>query len=66
MKLDKKTKKAATDYVYALAAVVVAEAVSLATHMWPGWAMIIGAIAAPAIKWADKYNKDYGRGSKKK
>lgn len=64
MKLNKKQMKMLTDYVYTLAAVVVTSAVALATDMWPGYAMIIGALAAPAIKWADKYNKDYGRGSK--
>ena len=63
MKLSKKTKKAFKDYVLAIAASAVTMGVALASDMAPQYAVLIGAITAPLIKWADKTSKDYGRGS---
>ena len=38
--------------------------IGLATDLAPQFAVIIGALAAPIIKWADVNSKDYGIGSK--
>jgi hypothetical protein len=37
--------------------------VALLSDMAPQYAVIIGAIAAPAVKWASKNSRDYGIGS---
>jgi len=39
--------------------------IALAADIAPEYAVLIGAIAAPAVKWADKAEKEYGLGSKK-
>ena len=65
MKLNKKTKKALTDYVLAVGAAAVTMGIALLTDMAPQYAVVIGALAAPAAKWANKYSKDYGPGSDK-
>ena len=39
-------------------------AIALAADVAPEYAVLIGAIAAPAAKWADKTEKEYGIGSK--
>lgn len=64
MKLDAKKKKMIADYVLAVAAAAVTMGIALLTDMAPQYAVVIGALAAPAVKWADKHSKDYGRGSK--
>lgn len=61
--LDKKTKKAIADYVLAVAAAAVTMGIALLTDMAPQYAVVIGALAAPLVKWANKHSKDYGRGS---
>lgn len=61
-KLDVKKKKMIVDYVLAVAAAAVTMAVALITDMAPQYAVLIGALAAPATKWASKHSKDYGRG----
>jgi hypothetical protein len=38
--------------------------VALLTDMAPQYAVVIGAVAAPAVKWASKNSKDYGVGTK--
>jgi hypothetical protein len=63
MKLNAKQKKALKDYGLAVVASAVTMGVALLTDMAPQYAIIIGAIAAPAIKWANKNSKDYGVGS---
>jgi len=60
--LTPKTKKIITDYLLAVAASAVTMAVALVMNMKPEYAVLIGAIAAPATKWASKHSKDYGRG----
>ena len=64
MKLNEKQKKAIKDYGLAIAASAVTMGVALLTDMAPQYAVIIGAVAAPAIKWASKNSKDYGVGTK--
>lgn len=61
MKINPKAKKAAKDYALAIAASAITVAVAMATDMAPQYAVLIGAVAGPAIKWADKNSKDYGR-----
>ena len=63
MKLNAKQKKALKDYGLAVLASAVTMGVALLTDMAPQYAIIIGAIAAPATKWASKNSKDYGIGS---
>jgi hypothetical protein len=38
--------------------------IALLTDMKPEYAVLIGALAAPLAKWADKNEKAFGRGSK--
>jgi hypothetical protein len=65
MKISIKTKKALADYALAIAASAVTLGVSLLVNLKPEYAVLIGAVTAPAIKWASKYSKDYGVGSPK-
>ena len=63
-KLSEKQKKAIKDYTLAVVAAAVTMGIALATDMAPQYAIMIGAIAGPALKWADKSEKDFGLGSK--
>jgi hypothetical protein len=63
MKLNAKQKKALKDYGLAVLASAVTMGVALLTDMAPQYAIIIGALAAPATKWASKNSKDYGVGA---
>jgi hypothetical protein len=63
MKLSAKQKKALKDYGLAVLASAVTMGVALLTDMAPQYAIIIGALAAPATKWASKNSKDYGVGA---
>lgn len=60
IKLSKKAKKIVFDWVLGVAAAAISTGVVAVTHLWPGYAVLIGALAAPAIKWANKYSTDYG------
>ena len=60
-KINPKTKKMVMDYVLAVAAAAVSMGVALLTDMAPQYAVLIGALAAPATKWASKHSHDYGR-----
>ena len=62
-KLNAKQKKALKDYGLAVVASAVTMGVALLTDMAPQYAIIIGAVAAPATKWASRNSKDYGIGS---
>jgi len=62
MKITAKHKKVVIDYALAVAASAVTMGVALLTDLKPEYAVLIGAIAAPATKWASKHSKDYGRG----
>ena len=59
--LDPKKKKMVTDYLLAVAAAAVTMGVALLTDMAPQYAVLIGAVTAPATKWASTNSKDYGR-----
>ena len=61
MKLNKKLKKAIYDWGLGVAAAAITLAVASVTDLAPEYAVVIGALAAPAIKWADKNKTDYGR-----
>ncbi len=63
MKISAKHKKIVIDYLLAVAASAVTMGVALAIDMKPEYAVLIGAITAPATKWASKHSKDYGRGA---
>jgi len=62
-KLNDKQKKALKDYGLAVLASAVTMGVALLSDMAPQYAVIIGAVAAPAVKWASKNSRDYGIGS---
>jgi hypothetical protein len=63
IKISNKQKRAFKDYGLAVLASAVTMGVSLLTDMAPQYAIVIGALAAPAIKWASKNSKDYGVGT---
>lgn len=58
-------KKVIVDYCLAVAASAVTMAIALLINMKPEYAILIGAVTAPATKWASKHSKDYGRGTQK-
>ena len=62
-KLSDKQVKAIKSYLRAIAASAVVMGIALLTDLAPQYAILIGALAAPAIKWADKNDGDYGVGS---
>ena len=61
--LGPKEVKAIKDYALAVLASAVTMGIVLAADMAPQYAVLIGAVAAPAAKWANKNSKDYGLGS---
>ena len=61
---SKEFKAAFKSYVRAVVASAVTMGVALATDMAPEYAILIGSIAGPAVKWADKTERDFGYGSK--
>jgi hypothetical protein len=63
MKLSVKQKKALKDYGLAVLASAVTMGVALLADFAPQYAIMIGAVAAPAMKWASKNSKDYGIGA---
>lgn len=58
--LTEKQVKALKSYLRAVAAVAVFAGVQFLTDLAPQYAMVIAALVAPAIKWADKNDKDFG------
>lgn len=62
--LGPKEVKAIKDYALAVIAAAVSMGIALASDMAPQYAVLIGAVAAPVAKWANKNSKDYGRGAK--
>ena len=63
LKLSDKHKKAFKDYGLAVLAAAVTMGIGLATDLAPQYAVLIGALAAPLVKWANKNSKDYGVGT---
>jgi len=66
IKIDAKKKAIIKSYLRAVLAAAIATAISRATDIAPEYAVLIGAIAAPLIKWVDKSEKEYGLVIKKK
>lgn len=64
-KLNKKQKAALKSYARAVLAAAITMGIATATDLAPQYAVIIGAMAAPLAKWADKAEKEYGVGSDK-
>ena len=60
LKLSKKHKAVLKSYIRAVAGAAVAMGIALITDLAPHYAVLIGAIAAPAIKWADKTETEFG------
>ena len=61
-KLQSKEFKAAfKSYARAVAASAITMGLALATDMAPEYAILIGSVAAPLVKWADKAEKEFGR-----
>jgi energy-converting hydrogenase Eha subunit B len=58
--LTPKRVKAIKSWATAVAAVAVFTGVQLVTDLAPQYAAIIAALTAPAIKWADKNDADFG------
>lgn len=63
--LTKKQKAALKSYARAVLAAAITMGIATLTDMAPQYAVIIGAVAAPLAKWADKAEKEYGIGSDK-
>jgi hypothetical protein len=61
---DPKTKAAFKSYFRAVLASAVTMGLALVADLAPEQAILIGALAAPAAKWADKTEKEYGIGAK--
>jgi hypothetical protein len=51
-------------YLRAILASAITMGIALLTDMKPEYAVLIGALAAPVAKWADKNEGEYGIGSK--
>jgi hypothetical protein len=60
LKLTKKHKAVIKSYIRAVAGAAVAMGIALLTDLAPQYAVLIGAVAAPAIKWADKTEEEFG------
>jgi hypothetical protein len=50
-------------YLRALLAAAITMGIALMTNMKPEYAVLIGALAAPLAKWADKNEDQFGIGS---
>ena len=64
MKLSKKQQAAVKSYLRAVLASAVVMGIALLTDLAPQYAIVIGAVAAPLAKWADKTETEFGLGSK--
>ena len=58
-----KEAAAIKSYLRAVLASAITMGIALLTDMKPEYAILIGAIAAPLAKWADKNEKEFGVGS---
>jgi len=61
--LNKKQTSAVKSYLRAVLASAIVMGIALLTDIAPQYAVVIGALAAPAAKWADKNEPDFGVGS---
>jgi hypothetical protein len=62
-KISDKDIAAIKSYLRALLAAGITMGIALLTDLRPEYAILIGALAAPLAKWADKNEKQYGVGS---
>jgi hypothetical protein len=60
IKITDKHKAVIKSYIRAIAGAAVAMGIALLTDLAPQYAVLIGAVAAPAIKWADKTETEFG------
>ena len=60
LKITNKQKAVIKSYVRAVAGAAVAMGIALLTDLAPEYAVLISAVAAPAIKWADKTEEEFG------
>jgi hypothetical protein len=60
IKITDKHKAVIKSYIRAIAGAAVAMGIALLTDLAPQYAVLIGAVAAPAIKWADKAETEFG------
>lgn len=61
--LDSKKGKALKSYLRAVLAAGLTYALANVANLDPTLAVIVGAFAGPLAKWADKAEKDFGRGA---
>jgi hypothetical protein len=61
LNITKKQKAVVKSYIRAIAGAAVAMGIALLTDLAPQYAVLLGAVAAPAIKWADKTEAEFGR-----
>jgi len=59
-----KSKAAFKSYLRAVLASAVTMGLALAADLAPEQAILIGSLAGPLAKWADKTEKEYGLGAK--
>jgi len=57
---SKEFKAAFKSYLRAVLASAVTMGVALATDIAPEYAILIGGITAPAVKWADRAEQEFG------
>ena len=57
---SKEFKAAFKSYLRAVLASAITMGIALAGGVAPEYAILIGSIAAPAVKWADKAEKEFG------
>jgi hypothetical protein len=63
-KLKSENSKAAfKSYLRAVLASAVTMGLALAADLAPEYAILIGSVAGPLAKWADKAEKEYGLGA---
>ena len=62
--ISDKNIAAIKSYLRAILASAITMGIALLTDMKPEYAVLIGALAAPVAKWADKNEGEYGIGSK--
>ena len=60
---DPKSKAAFKSYLRAVLASAITMGLALAADLAPEQAILIGSLAGPLAKWADKTEKAYGLGS---
>jgi hypothetical protein len=60
MKLNKKQIAIIKTYLRAVLGAAIAMGIALITDLSPQYAVLIGAIAAPLIKWADRAETEFG------